>query len=76
MNSTDEGKRKEGQMLIRALSECLLKLKDEAIGTVNGSINGYAREVEIDMSRKIGSLLTDKMLEYEDTGLLRAIMEC
>lgn len=74
--SLDEGKRKEGEMLIEALTEALLSLETGTVGVVNGFANGHATEMKAALSEKIGLLLAERVLESGRPQALKAIMEC
>ena len=76
MESMDEGKRKEGEMLIDALTGALLSLEGESTGAVNGFANGHAAEMKAALSEKIGPLLAERMLEAGRPRALKAIIEC
>ena len=75
-DSMDETKRKEGDMLIEALMETLLKLEGESTGALNGFANGHAIEMKAGLSEKIGPLLAERVLESARPRALKAIMEC
>lgn len=76
VDSMDENKRKEGDMLIDALLGALLTLEEENAGAVNGFANGHAAEAKLRLNEKVGSLLAEKLLETGGPGVLKAIMEC
>ena len=75
-DSMDEGKTKEGNMLIEVLIEALLSVEGGSASTVNGFANGHATEMKAGLSEKIGPLLAERMLETGGQRALKAIMEC
>lgn len=76
IDSMDDGKRKEGEMLIDALTEALLTLGGESAGAVNGFANGHATEMKARLSEKIGSLLAERVLDSGGPKVFKAIMDC
>lgn len=76
VEGTDEGKRKEGEIVVEALLEALLSLEEESVGAVNGSLNGHTAEMKHQLDEKIGSTLAEKVLGTTRPRLLKAIMEC
>lgn len=75
-DSMDDNKKKEGEMLIDALTEALLTIEDESVGAVNGFMNGHAAEMKAGLSGKIGSLLAERVLASGGPKTLQAILEC
>ena len=76
IDAMDEGKRNEGEMVIRALLEALVSLEEESVGAVNGFSNGHAAEMRKELGNKIGDLFAEKVLELGKPRLVKAIMEC
>ena len=76
IDAMDEGKRNEGEMVIKALLEALLSLEEESVGAVIGLANGHAAETRKDLSEKIGDLFAERVLELGKPRLVKAIIEC
>ena len=76
IDAMDEGKRSEGEMVVRVLLEALVSLEEDSIGAVNGFANGHAAETKKDLSEKIGDLFADRVMELGKPKLVRAILEC
>ena len=76
IDAMDEGKRNEGEMVIRILLEALVSLEEDSVGTVNGFANGHAAETKKDLGEKIGDLFADRVMELGKPRLVKAIMEC
>lgn len=76
IDAMDEGKRNEGEMVIRALLEALVSLEEESVGAVNGFANGHASEMRKELGNKIGDLFAERVLELGKPRLVKAIMEC
>ena len=76
IDAMDEGKRNEGEMVIRALLEALVSLEEESVGAVNGFANGHAAETRKELGDKIGDLFAERVLELGKPRLVKAIMEC
>jgi len=76
MDSMDDNKRKEGEILIDALTEALLTIEGENVGAVNGFANGHAAEMKAQLSEKIGSLLAEKLLNSGGPKVLKAVLDC
>ena len=76
MDSMDELKKKEGEMLVDALTEALLTLEGEIGGAVNGYANGHAAEMKASLSEKIGPLLAERLLNSGGPKVLKAVLEC
>ena len=76
IDAMDEGKRNEGEMVIKVLLEALVSLEEESVGAVNGLANGHAAEMKKELSEKIGDLFAERVLELGKPRLVRAVMEC
>ena len=76
IDAMDEGKRNEGEMVIKVLLEALVSLEEESIGAVNGFTDGHAAEMRKELSEKIGDLFAERVLELGKPRLVRAVMEC
>ncbi len=76
IDAMDEGKRNEGEMVIKALLEALVSLEGESVGAVNGFANGHAADMRKELSEKIGDLFAERVLELGKPRLVKAIMEC
>lgn len=79
IESMNDNKRKEGEMLIDALLEALLSLDDgegASLVQTNGLANGHAAEMKAGLSEKVGSLLAEKLFESGRPRAVRAVMEC
>ena len=76
IDAMDDGKRSEGEMVIRALLEALVSLEEESVGAVNGFANGHASEMRKELGNKIGDLFAERVLELGKPRLVKAIMEC
>lgn len=76
LETTDEGKRNESEMIIKALLEALVSLEEESVGAVNGFANGHAAEMRKELGDKIGDLFAERVLELGKPRLMKAIMEC
>lgn len=76
IDAMDEGKRNEGEMVIKALLEALVSLEDESFGAVNGFANGHVAGLRKELGDKIGDLFAERVLELEKPRLVKAIMEC
>ena len=75
-DSMDEGKKNEGEMVINALVEALVLLEEDSVGTINGFANGHDAEMKEVLSKKIGELFAERVLELGKPRLVKAIMEC
>ncbi|KAL9101745.1 MAG: hypothetical protein Q9163_003021 [Psora crenata] len=76
LESVDEGKRREGEMVLRALMQALASLEGEGVGALNGFANGHAAEMKTALEEKIGGLFAERILEMDRPRLLKAVMEC
>lgn len=76
IDAMDEGKRNDGEMVLRALLEALVSLEEDSVGAVNGFANGHASEMRKELGNKIGDLFAEKVLELGKPRLVKAIMEC
>ncbi|KAL9633376.1 MAG: hypothetical protein Q9164_004732, partial [Protoblastenia rupestris] len=54
LEGMDEGKRREGEMVVQALMQALAELEGESVGAVNGLVNGHASEMKGALEEKIG----------------------
>lgn len=75
-DAMDEGKKHEGEMIIKALLEALVLLEEDSIGAINGFANGHAAEMRKELGDKIGDLFAERVLELGKPRLVKAIMEC
>ena len=76
IDSMDEGKKNEGEMVINALLEALVLLEEDSVGAVNGFANGHDAETKEALGKKIGDLFAERVLELGKPRLVKAIMEC
>ena len=76
IDAMDEGKRNEGEMVIKALLEALLSLEEESVGAVNGFANGHSVEWKKELGDKVGDLFAERVLELEKPRLVKAILDC
>ena len=76
IDAMDEGKRNEGEMVIKALLEALLSLEEESVGAINGFANGHSVEWRKELGDKIGDLFAERVLELEKPRLVKAILDC
>ena len=76
IDSMDEGKKNEGEMVINALLEALVLLEEDSVGAVNGPANGHDGEAKEVLGKKIGDLFAERVLELGKPRLVKAIMEC
>ena len=76
IDSMDEGKKNEGEIVIRVLLEALVLLEEDSVGSVNGFANEHAAERKEELGKKIGDLFAERILELGRSRLVKAIMEC
>ena len=76
VESNDESKRREAEMVVSAVLDALLSLEGEVIGTTNGLANGHATEMNTGLEDKIGPLFAEKVLVLGRPKVMKAIMEC
>lgn len=76
MDAMDEGKRNEGEMVIKALLEALVSLEEESVGAVNGFTNGHAAEMRKELGEKIGDFFAERVLELGKPKLVKALIDC
>ena len=76
IDSMDEGKKNEGEMVINALLEALVLLEEDSVGAVNGFANGQDAEMKEALGKKIGDVFAERVLELGKPRLVKAIMEC
>ena len=76
LEGMDEGKRREGEMVVQALMQALAELEGESVGAVNGVVNGHASEMKGGLEEKIGGLFADRVLEMGRPKVLKVVLEC
>ena len=76
IDSMDDGKKNEGEMVINALLEALVLLEEDSVGAVNGFANGHDAETKEVLGKKIGDLFAERVLELGKPKLVKAIMDC
>ena len=76
IDSMDEGKKNEGEMVIIALLDALVLLEEDSVGAVNGFANGHGAETKEPLGKKIGDLFAERVAELGKPRLAKAIMEC
>jgi len=76
LESADEGKRREGEVMVQALMEAVMSLEGEGVGDVSGFANGHAGEMKQGLEDKIGGMWADKVFEVGKPRVLKAVMEC
>ena len=75
IDAMDDGKRAEGEMVVRALLDALMLLEEDSFGAVNGFANGNDAEMKKELGDKIGDLFAERVLEIGKPRLVKAIME-
>ena len=76
LEAMDEGKRKEGEMVMQALLQALGSLEGDTVGSMNGFANGHAADMKGALEEKIGGFFAEKVLEMGRPRVFKAIMEC
>ena len=70
----DETKKKEAEMVIRAIVEALETLEEKGMGNANGFANGDSA-LSQRLREKVGDLIGSRVLGLERPRLVKAIMD-
>lgn len=75
LEASDEGKRKDAEIVLVALIEAVKGMEGDSLGMSNGFSTGDAEEMREKLKEKVGSLVAERILELERPKLVKAILE-
>lgn len=75
LEGSDEGKRKDAEMVLAALVEAVKGLEGDSLGMMNGFSTGDAENMKDKLRDKVGSLVAERVLDLGRPKLVKAILE-